>query len=202
MKNNFPGSEKYWKERYATGGNSGVGSYGKFASFKAEVINKFVSEHEIRSVIEFGCGDGNQLKLANYPTYLGFDISKTAVDLCRETFKRDSSKSFKLIDEYDNERAELTLSLDVLFHLIEDEVFETYMMRLFNSSDKYVIIYSSNTDENEEREAPHVKHRHFTRWIKEHLQEWSLIEHIPNKYPYKGNYLEGSFADFYIYQKT
>lgn len=200
MKNNFPGSNKYWMQRYAEGGNSGAGSYGKFARFKAEVINKFVSEREIKSIIEFGCGDGNQLKLANYPRYLGFDISKTAIDLCRETFKADSSKSFKLIDEYQGERADLTLSLDVLFHLIEDEIFESYMMRLFTASDKYVIVYSSNTDKNEESEASHVKHRHFTRWIENHLDEWRLIEHIPNKYPYKGNYLEGSFADFYIYK--
>jgi SAM-dependent methyltransferase len=201
MKNIFPGSDKYWEQRYAVGGNSGVGSYGKFANFKAEVINKFVREHEIKSVIEFGCGDGNQLKLANYPSYLGFDISKTAIDLCKETFKADSSKSFKLIDKYEGERADLTLSLDVLFHLIEDETFEFYMMRLFNSSDKYVIIYSSNTDKNEECEAPHVKHRYFTKWIEEHLPNCRLIEHIPNRYLYKGNYLEGSFADFYIYQK-
>ncbi len=69
MKNIFPGSDKYWEQRYAVGGNSGVGSYGKFANFKAEVINKFVREHKIKSVIEFGCGDGNQLKLANYPSY-------------------------------------------------------------------------------------------------------------------------------------
>ncbi len=200
MKNNFPDSNKYWTQRYAEGGNSGAGSYGKFARFKAEVINKFVSQREIKSVIEFGCGDGNQLKLANYSRYLGFDISKTAIDLCRETFKADSSKSFKLIDEYQGERADLTLSLDVLFHLIEDEIFESYMMRLFTASDKYVIVYSSNTDKNEESEASHVKHRHFTRWIENHLDEWRLIEHIPNKYPYKGNYLEGSFADFYIYK--
>ncbi len=72
MKNNFPGSNKYWTQRYAEGGNSGAGSYGKFARFKAEVINKFVSEREIKSVIEFGCGDGNQLKLANYSRFSPF----------------------------------------------------------------------------------------------------------------------------------
>jgi predicted TPR repeat methyltransferase len=201
MENNFQGSEKYWKQRYVQGGNSGVGSYGKFANFKAEVLNKFINEHEIKSVIEFGCGDGNQLKLANYPSYVGFDISKTAIKLCKETFHADKSKTFKLIDEYQGERADLVLSLDVLFHLIEDEVFDSYMMRLFHSSDKYVIIYSSNTDKNEAGEALHVKHRHFTRWIEEHLEGWKLIKEIPNKYPYRGNYLEGSFANFYIYKK-
>jgi len=32
-------SNKYWEERYAKGGNSGKGSYGKSAIFKADVIN-------------------------------------------------------------------------------------------------------------------------------------------------------------------
>ena len=35
----FPGSEKYWEKRYIAGGNSGAGSYGKLAEFKAEVLN-------------------------------------------------------------------------------------------------------------------------------------------------------------------
>ena len=48
----FTGSESYWESRYASGGNSGVGSYKKFAAFKAEVINDFVRENEIRSVID------------------------------------------------------------------------------------------------------------------------------------------------------
>ena len=43
--NAFPGSEEYWQRRYAAGGNSGEGSYGQFADFKAEVINKFVESN-------------------------------------------------------------------------------------------------------------------------------------------------------------
>lgn len=68
------------------GGNSGVGSYGMFAEFKAGVINDFVSMNNIQSVVEFGCGDGNQLKLANYPIYKGYDVSKAAVASCRKLF--------------------------------------------------------------------------------------------------------------------
>src|SRR5215207_6091130 len=59
----FHGSEDYWITRYATGGNSGAGSYNKLAEYKAEVLNDFVKRHNVESVIEYGCGDGNQLKL-------------------------------------------------------------------------------------------------------------------------------------------
>src|ERR1700744_3995435 len=77
-------SSSYWESRYASGGNSGVGSYAQFARFKADVLNTFVAEHKVQSVIEFGCGDGNQLKLAAYPKYLGLDVSETIVAKCRK----------------------------------------------------------------------------------------------------------------------
>jgi len=129
----FPGSAAYWENRYSAGGNSGAGSYGQLASFKADVINDFVATHRVKTVIEFGCGDGNQLSLAKYPSYLGFDVSSTAVSKCRELFKSDPSKSFRLLSEYENEIADLTLSLDVIYHLVEDEIFERYMRNLVSS---------------------------------------------------------------------
>ena len=35
-------SGDYWDARYRAGDNSGEGSYGKFAKFKAQVLNQFV----------------------------------------------------------------------------------------------------------------------------------------------------------------
>ena len=99
----FPGSEKYWETRYAAGGNSGVGSYDKFAEFKADTINRFVVDRQIQSVIEFGCGDGNQLKLATYPRYIGFDVSETIISSCQDCFADDDCKTFKLMRDYDGE---------------------------------------------------------------------------------------------------
>jgi len=110
----FTGSQDYWVQRYQTGGNSGAGSYGRLANFKAEVLNKFVMENEVKSVIEYGCGDGNQLALAKYHEYLGFDVSPEAVATCRDAFASDDSKSFKLLSEWAGEEADLTLSLDVI----------------------------------------------------------------------------------------
>ena len=135
----FQGSKKYWIQRYESGKSSGAGSYNKLAEFKAELLNGFVREHKISSVIEYGCGDGNQLTSAGYPAYIGFDVSPKAITLCRNAFHADSSKSFHLVDEYDGETAPLTISLDVIFHLVEDEIFEDYMRRLFDSSRRFVV---------------------------------------------------------------
>jgi hypothetical protein len=60
----FPGSTTYWNQRYDGGGDSGPGAYRELAEFKAGILNAFVAEKEISAVIEYGCGDRTQLKLA------------------------------------------------------------------------------------------------------------------------------------------
>ncbi len=197
----FTGSENYWSERYDSGGNSGDGSYRKLAEFKAEILNKFVRQEHINTIIEYGCGDGNQLKLAEYPSYIGFDVSLNIITRCREIFFSDNTKVFRLMNEYKGEKAQLTLSLDVIFHLVENDVFDGYMQRLFDSAEEFVIIYSSNTNKNDEGQAAHVRNRKFSEWVKKNKPEWKLCNHIPNKYPFTGDSKTGSFADFYIYEE-
>ncbi|MCA9078498.1 MAG: class I SAM-dependent methyltransferase [Planctomycetaceae bacterium] len=196
----FRGSTDYWVRRYRKGRNSGGGSYGRLAEFKAKAINEFVETHNIEHVIEFGCGDGNQLTLATYPSYHGFDISPHALDLCRSLFANDDTRRFSLMQDYQNETAPLTLSLDVLYHLVEDDIFDSYMRRLFAASTRHVIIYSSNTAENPPDQGQHVRHRCFTDWVIEHMSSWELKRHLPNAHPYEGDVREGSTADFYFYQ--
>lgn len=99
----IPGSESYWIDRYQSGRTSGDGSYGQLAEFKAEIINAFVRNQNIRTIIEYGCGDGNQLMLSKYPAYIGFDVSSDAVSMCKQTFFDDSTKVFKLMADYAGE---------------------------------------------------------------------------------------------------
>lgn len=192
----FKGSETYWRDRYETGRNSGAGSYGKFAEFKAQVLNDFVRRNEIESVLEFGCGDGNQLKFAAYPRYLGIDVSEVCVSRCKAMFPQ---YTFKLLREYAGEQAELALSLDVIFHLVEDDVFEAHMKKLFAAATRFVIVYSSNHDA---IDVPHVRHRKFSDWVERAAPQWRLKDHIPNRFPYNGDYKETSFSDFYVYHAT
>ena len=197
----FISSENYWIHRYAKGGSSGDGSCGQLAEYKARIINEFVRQNMIASVIELGCGDGSQLKLAEYPLYTGFDVSLKALSICEEVFLYDTTKYFKLMDSYNNETAELGLSLDVIFHLVEDSVFAEYMNMLFSVGMKYIIIYSSDSDENLKDQPTHVRHRNFTLWIEQKMPEWKLIKYIANQFPFNGNTRTGSFSNFYIYEK-
>lgn len=104
--------------------------------------------------------------------------------------------------DYQGERADLALSLDVIFHLVEDSVFESYMRRLFGSADRFVIIYSSDTDEQLQQSTPHIRHREFTKWVRENVPGWRLVDRIANKYPLGANADEGSFSTFWVYEKT
>ena len=199
----FSGTDSYWETRYAKGGDSGSGSHGQLAEFKAKVINTFVKEQHINSVIEFGCGDGNQLALAAYPNYIGLDISRTALLKCLNRFQNDKTKSFYLYDSRvfaDNARlfrSELALSLDVIYHLVEDQLYLQYMNHLFESAIRFVVIYSSNFDA---RQNHHERRRRFTDWIHNQRREWQLLQTIKNPYPNDRKHVEStSLSDFYIY---
>ena len=201
-KSKFTNSVDYWDKRYRDGGDSGAGSYNRLAQFKARFLNAFVEKNRIPSVIEHGCGDGAQLKLARYPSYIGIDISPKAVEICRSLFANDPTKRFFQTDLLPaGTRADLALSLDVIYHLVEDHVFEAYMEKLFASANNFVIVYSSNMVK--EWPQKHVHHRRFTDWIAKHRPEWSLESTTPNEYPYDpARQDDTSFADFYVFAKS
>ena len=82
----------------AAGGNSGGGSYNDIAQFKAKIVNNFVKDNNVDTVVEFGFGDGAQLTLAKYPLYMGFDVSPTIYAKTSHKFKDDKTKEFSLYD--------------------------------------------------------------------------------------------------------
>ena len=185
----FPGSAIYWEKRYRRNGTSGMGSYGSSAEYKADFLNRFVKEHNILSVIEFGCGDGNQVRQFDFPSYTGLDISPTAIEKCSKMCKADPSKQFFILDKKSTRlKAELTVSLDVIYHLIEKEVYENYLKQLFDTATKYVIIYAWDVEEGKKY---HVRHRKFTKWIEDNVSNFQLVEKVSKQ----------SCCDFFIYRK-
>ncbi len=190
-------SKTYWINRYNQGGNSGAGSFGRLAKFKADIINEFVRRNNIVKVFEMGCGDGNQLALYDFKEYVGHDVSHTCLDKCDDLHTNDKTKYFSDSVVWS---AELTLSIDVIYHLLENDVYEKYMSDLFNASEKWVIIYSTNSPFIKNK-AEHVRHRWFTEWVKNNRKDFHLVDVIKNKYPYRGNVQTGSSCDFYIYKK-
>jgi hypothetical protein len=121
-------------------------------------------------------------------------------------YKDDKTKSFFIYDALscvDNHglfTAELSLSLDVIYHLVENEIFESYMNHLFKSASRYVIIYSSDF---EDSQVYHEKNRNFTKWVANNINGWVLTDKIKNKYPLdESRRQDTSKADFFIYKKV
>lgn len=194
-------SSDYWERRYAEGGNSGAGSYNRLAQFKAEFLNRFVAEHDIRSIIEFGCGDGAQLALMRFPSYLGVDVSPTVLEYTVARFAGDPTKRFLLANRFaEEDRADATLSLDVIYHLIEDEIFERYMAGLFDRADRFVIIYSNDVDA--PWDGAHVRYRAFTPWVEANRPDFDLKQVEKNPFPEDPADPENtSISDFYVYAR-
>ena len=83
-------------------------------------------------------------------------------------------------------------------------MFESYMETLFSKATNYVGIYSSDFNIPVQPSAPHVRHRHFTAWIKQYRPDWRLCLHIPNAFPSIDitKFNSGtSFCDFFFFEK-
>jgi len=189
-------SSDYWEQRYRAGGTSGAGSYGHMAAFNAALINRFVADNGIAEVLDMGCGDGNLLSLLHVPHYLGVDVAPTALACCMTRFPQHRFVPFDALDA--SVRADLVLSIDVIFHLVEDGAFARYMHALFAHATRFVLIHSSNVERN--WPSPHVLHRRFTDHIADCRPEWRLLAHLPNPYPFDPDRPEDtSFSDFFVY---
>lgn len=192
----YPGSRRYWERRYARGGHSGAGSSGPIAEYKAAVLNDFVRRHDIRSVVELGCGDGQQLQKAAYPAYVGLDIAPSAVARCQALFDGDPTKSFYLYDPHRFEpadfQAELAISLEVIFHLTEENLYQLYLQHLFRLSRRWVVVFSPDETDTTGGIYPHFRPRHFSADVP---TAWVLRARLPN--PHR----ERSMSDFFVFEK-
>jgi cyclopropane fatty-acyl-phospholipid synthase-like methyltransferase len=203
----FTNSTDYWCDRYRRGGISGDGSLGRLADFKAKVINQYLDKLQITSVVDWGCGDGSQLAMLRVPHYNGLDVSEVAVQKCRDKFAADSSKTFHVMRAHFGEfpesiTADLSLSADVIYHLVEDDIFDNYLRCVFRSATRFVLIYSTDTDVSS-TVLPHVRHRAFTAIVRARYPDWVLIESIPNPFPFDARAPEQtSNAAFFLFGKA
>lgn len=196
----FRGSARYWEWRYTSGGNSGEGSYGAEAEYKREFINRCLADYQVRSVIDFGCGDGNQLRGMALQAYRGFDVSRAAVDRCRTAYEKDEAMSFDHVDEYRGETADAAFSLDVLYHLTEDEVFDRYLDQLFGAAMRLVVIYAVDCDETRLLKGRHVRFRCFTKRIAQRFPDFHLVAAPPRPERLAKRSGEPA-ASFFVYER-
>lgn len=197
----FESTGAYWEERYKAGRNSGPGSYGDVATFKADALNALIEREGIHRVIELGCGDGHQLGLLKGPEYVGLDISPAIIDADAKLYVNDPTKSFVAMPDgvvpEDLAVADLTLSLDVIYHIMEDDLYDAYMRSLFDLSRRWVAIFAVD-EEGEELPGGYMRYRKFTDWVTTNARDWKLAEVVDN--PHKG--YPQSMADLFYFEHT
>lgn len=158
---------QYWEERYRKGGNSGLGSQGEAAEWKAKRVNTWA----LYDTLDIGCGDGEQANLYGIRDYKGIDPSASAIMAAADLIDRPNWE-FAVLRDGDSIKPRAThMSIDVIYHLVDDHDFYEHMRLLF-SANRRVIIYSSDFDSDPEDYAPHVRHRN---WSKEVPKRWERV---------------------------
>lgn len=132
--------EKYWDQRYSSGGTSGIGSIGKAKVWKWSVIEKFVPV--LNNVVDVGCGDLSFWKGKDCIDYVGIDISQIVIEENRKKrpmWKFICANSGKRIDGL---KKEVIFCLDILFHIMDIETFLEILHNICYYSEKYIFIHT------------------------------------------------------------
>jgi hypothetical protein len=167
----FDNSTDYWRRRYWYGGNSGAGSRGHSAIRKAEFVTNFASNRGMRSITELGSGDGECASRIEVPKYIGYDVSITAVNRARARCRGIPSHQFHLFADRAVEQGDLAISMDVTFHLVEDDIYDLHLRDLANYARAAVLIFSTDYDS---PAVGHVRHRMVSRDWMRRFPEWTF----------------------------
>lgn len=202
FRNEYQDSINYWKQRYSNGGTSGEGAVKELAQFKSTIINDFIKEKKIQTIIEFGCGEGKFLKNLKFNKYIGLDVSDIAIQKCEEAFRGNSNLSFFLYNPasfFNNSKiflCDLAISLDVIYLIPEDKIFYKYMFDLFNAARSFVVIFSTDFDE---EQNGYLKNRNFSKWVSENIYDWKLVNVIHQKH--SEVLTNSNLCSFYFYER-
>lgn len=197
-------SRRYWLARYTSADPGGWGSKGVLAAYKADFLRRLVLRYGVTSILELGCGDGEQLAVYDFGgvSYVGLDVL-TAVAKAEERFRGDRRKLFGTLDDPGllGVTADLTLSADVIYHLVEDDVWLAHMARLFDRSLRLVAIYAPDTDETPENAGVHCRFRRWSEWVERERPEWAMVFREDNPHRLTPENPKGSLSDFHVYAR-
>jgi hypothetical protein len=130
----------YWDKRYASGGTSGCGSIGKLRDIKWCWIKKFVAP--VTDIIDVGCGDLSFWEGRAIPDgYVGIDGSGIIIEKNKRQhpnnifYQAQSSEPLGL-------SASVVFCFDMLFHIMDDDIYWKTIHNLCSMSNEYIFIYT------------------------------------------------------------
>lgn len=136
MENKF--SQIYTKNEWGYG--SGVGSLPLNNIDYIKFLRMFIERNNIRSVVDFGCGDWQFSRFVGWETvtYTGFDIVESVVAQNQATFPSDKISFQLFTPETELPKADLFLCKDVFQHL-PNGLIQKYL-HSFKSRSRFLLI--------------------------------------------------------------
>lgn len=143
-------------------GGSGGGSMPSVTVEYRLLIDKFIDNYKIKTIIDFACGDWQFSNLIDWSCvhYLGVDCVQSVID---ENIKKYESKNVRFMCAEDiNIGADLLILKDVLQHWTNEDVisFLDKAIMLF----KYILITNSSDQQKdwEDSSMPHIQTRYLS----------------------------------------
>lgn len=130
----------------AWGFGSGHGSLPSVTKGYREFLQKFINSNNIKSVVDFGCGDWQFSKLINWGSvnYYGFEIIPDLVERNNKLYGKSNIKFLITPDDYsDLPDADLLIVKDVLQHFPNKEI--KYFIKGVLKKYKYSLITNNIT---------------------------------------------------------
>lgn len=198
------GSRDYWDARYGSGGDSrsltasAAASTGVYPFRTGFLLSLFEGAlAPVASVLDMGVGDGLQAyalaqRCRSIERYIGVDLSKVVVEVLNRDLPSNWSEvqgfegrehldlaffaysGLSLPEEVLRRWFDVALSLQVIMHILEDELFHAYMSMLFGplGSWRFVVLHADNKPH---EQTNHLRGWRFTDWLEQHAPEWELI---------------------------
>ncbi len=106
------------------GKGSGVGSLPEYTAAYRSLVQTFLRDNKIQSVVDFGCGDWQFSKLIDWGEidYQGFDVVESVILENQRAFGRKNIRFQVLNDSSALPPADLLICKDVLQHLPIDDI--------------------------------------------------------------------------------
>lgn len=177
-----------WEDRW-----DDMKRYGPYSRHVRRWIHKFIAPLQFTSVLDAGCGQGEMLKeiLHTYPHVQrvgGIDFSPTSVEITQQRIGKGRFEVLDLQTQHLDEVYDLTLSIDVMEHIPDDQAALENLCRM---TGKYALVSSVQGNTLPQWEAEVVGHvRNYRRgelaakmekagFVVERVIEWGFPLYSP-----------------------
>ena len=137
-------------------GGSGSGSFPENTVAYREFLKKFLEKNNIKTIIDYGCGDWQFSKLIDWSNYdyLGIDCVESLIKTNIDNFQCDNVR-FEYIKNFEDiftHTADLLILKDILQHWLNDEI--VLFLEKIIPNYKFILITNSSDQTADWQEEP------------------------------------------------